>query len=369
MPRRLVLMLLCLALAACAPRGTITLDPDAAGVGAVRQVYFATTRAPDPTGKNFGPNRSSRLRYGRLAVSVPPDRKPGTITWPDEGRQPDPRRDFVTLDAEDYHDDSGFRHGLSQALRQTPAGRGEVVVYIHGYNTSFAESAYRFAQLGHDLDAPAVGVVYAWPSAAKALRYAYDRDSVLFARDGLETLLEEITRAGAARIILVAHSLGTELTMEVLRQMALDHNRAVMARIHGVILMSPDIDTQLFRRQAKVIGRLPQPFVIFTSGRDRSLALSAALTGRSDRLGNLQDLDKVAVLDVTVVDVSAFSTGNGHFNAGNSPTLLGLLADHFGVVQAFTRQGEGSRPLLPGITQTVQRATRIIVEPLAGQSH
>ncbi len=363
MTRLLASLILALSLVACGPRGDITLDPQAAQVGSISQIYYGTTRAPDPETGGFSAARSSKIRYGRLDISIPPDRKPGQIEWPRLGTKPNPKHDFLTVRQVAYPDTLGFEQAIAKALHDSPGRQGEVTVFIHGYNNTFAEGEYRFAQLSHDLKIPAISVSYAWPSAGRALRYAYDRDSILFARDGLEDLLTSLTHAGARRIILVAHSLGSELTMEVLRQMALDHNRQVMSRIGGVILLSPDIDTQVFRRQAKVIGKLPKPFLIFTSGHDRALSLSATLTGRSSRLGNLADLDKVAALDVTVVDVSAFSVGSGHFNAGNSPTLLRILAGVTKLPLEMATRETTLSGLLPGVAQRLNNAVEIIVSP------
>ena len=73
--------------------------------------------------------------------------------------------------------------------------------------------AHFIAQMAHDLQLPGAVVHYSWPSAAEPLGYAHDRDSALFARDGLEQLMQEITAAGARRIIIVSHSMGSALTM------------------------------------------------------------------------------------------------------------------------------------------------------------
>ena len=71
----------------------------------------------------------------------------------------------------------------------------EVLLFVHGYNNNFAEGVYRVAQFSHDLEIPGAVVHYAWPSAAKPLGYVYDRDSALFARDGLERLIDDFDAA------------------------------------------------------------------------------------------------------------------------------------------------------------------------------
>lgn len=354
-------------LVACAPRGDLALDQTAAAVGTVHPILFGTTRAQDPETGQLTGTRRSLLRFGTIDVSVPPDRKPGEINWPRQGGAPDPATDFVTTDLRLYPNASGFRASLSQALAaRAPADR-EVALYVHGYNNTFAESMYRIAQIDHDIGAPAISVAYAWPSAGRSLRYFFDRDSVLFARDGLEDLIEAIAAAGADRIILIGHSMGANLTMEALRDISISGRKDLMAKIGGVILISPDIDTQVFRRQVDRIGALPQPFLIFTSSKDKPLALSARFAGRGERLGNLVAVEKVADLDVTLLDTSAFSSGRGHFVAGDSPAVLGLLGQMGSVVGAFGSTQSKGTPFFYEVVVNLEKAKRIVLTDRGSQ--
>ncbi|OIQ78555.1 alpha/beta hydrolase family protein [mine drainage metagenome] len=365
MTRFLAVLLLSLSVAACTPRGTITLDPQAASVGAVRAVFVGTTRKPDPKTGTFGTGRLEGIDYARLDISVPPDRTLGSITWPRRGKTPDPSHDFLTTQEQIFANAANFRTELSHALRVSSHGTREAVVYVHGFNNTFAEGVYRIAQLSHDLDMPGVAVHYSWPSAENPLNYAYDRDSALFARDGLEKLLTQVAAAGADHILIVGHSMGSELVMEALRQMRLDGNTTVMSRLAGVVLISPDIDVEVFRSEALRIGKLPQPFVIFTSQRDRALALSARLTGQKVRLGNLKNVSAVADLQVTVLEVGAFSQGIGHFTAATAPALIKLLSRISDLNNAFAGDRTGRTGLLPGVVLTFQNATQVILSPVA----
>lgn len=358
---RRVLVLLVLGLAACSPRGAILLMPDAAAVGEVRPVFIGTTRGRDAAGQ-FDGSRTEVLSFARYDVSIPPNRQPGEIGWPGRTGKADPETEFLTTAEDVYPGPAPFRSDLRRALGRSG---GEAVVFVHGFNTTFAEGTYRIAQMAHDLRLPGVVVHYSWPSAAEPLGYAYDRDSALFARDGLETLLRQIEAAGARRIILVAHSMGSALTMETLRQIAIRADDQVMSRIRGVILISPDIDVDVFRAQARAIPVLPQPFVVFTSERDRILRLSARLSGQTDRLGTLTDLTRVADLRITFLDTAAFSSGAGHFNVGNSPALLALLEQMASVDAALLDDRAARTGLLPGAVLTVQNATQIILRPVA----
>lgn len=141
-------------------------------------------------------------------------------------------------------------------------------------------------------------------------------------------------------------------------------DRQTLARISGVILISPDIDVDVFRVQAHEIGQLLQPFVIFGSQRDRALQLSARLTGRQARLGSLATVGAVADLDVTFVDVAAFNVGSGHFNVGDSAALIRLLDRIADVDAAFNADAAAKVGLLPGVVLTVQNATQIILSPI-----
>lgn len=357
--RRIVIVSCLLLLAACTPRGDIQLVED--DRLPARSVFVGTTRGPDPeSGKDLTRGRLEALRFARFDVSVPPDRKPGTITYTTHGRAPDPARDFLTTEARQYPEAPAFRADLRAALARNG---GEVVLFVHGYNNTFAEGLYRVAQLGHDLKVPGVLVHYSWPSRAHVMGYAYDRDSALFARDGFEDLLREIRAAGARRIVIVAHSMGGALTMETLRQMAISGDAATLSRINGVVLISPDLDVDVFRAQARRIGRLPQPFIIFTSRRDRALQLAARLTGEPARLGNLQDVAQVADLKVTMVEVGAFAEG-GHFAVGNSPALIALLGSTGEVAAALEGDQIGRTGLISGVVLTVREATQIILTPV-----
>lgn len=354
-----------LGLVACTPRGPLTLVSDAGEIGTVQDVFTATTRARTNGGLG-GSERSEVPDYTKLSISVPPDRSPGSITFP-KGT-PDPATDFLVTAAQAFTDGPAFRRDLSQALARTPADDREVIVYVHGFNNTFAEGVLRIAQLDHDIELPGVAVHYSWPSSGNPLGYAYDRDSALFARDGLEQLIGEIRRAGPRRITLVAHSMGALLTMETLRQMAIARPGTVHRQIDAVVLLSPDIDIDLFRAQAHRIGTLPPEFVIFTSERDRALALSARLTGQRERLGNITNPADVSDLTVTLIDVTAFSSGVGHFVAGSSPALIQIFRQIPSVERAFQRDRSGRAGLFPGTVLTIQNATEIILSPNAALS-
>ena len=295
---------------------------------------------------------------------MPPDRKVGEISWPKKGRAPDPQTEFLTTDIVHYPSPNAFRSSLARQLREKPPGKRSATIFVHGFNNTFAEGLYRLAQLSYDLNVPNEIVHYSWPSAGEALGYVYDRDSTLVARDGFEQLLDEVLAAGADDVVLACHSMGCQLMMESMRQIAIRHPGKLSREVASVIMLSPDIDVSVFFSQAQAMEELPEPFFIFSSQKDKALRLSSFITGQPDRLGNITDLTPVQDLKVTVLDTTSYSTGSGHLNVGESPALIALM-DQARQVQSSLDQDRAGRPgLLPGVVLTARAATEIVVSPV-----
>lgn len=355
---RPLLLIFAVFLSACAPRGDLLVAPDIASVGNDVEVFIATSRRM-LIGRDPGPYRSDHPAYMSRTVAVPPDREPGSLTLASDPI--DPTTEFFATNSTRFADRSAFQRNIARAVGARPRGSRDVVVYVHGFNNTFAEGVLRIAQLSNDLEIPGVAVHYSWPSAGNPLGYGYDRDSVLFARDGLEVLLRTVANTGAERVLVVAHSMGGLLTMEALRQIAIAEPNWPSREIYGVVLFSPDIDIEVFRSQARRIDPLPERFAIFVSERDRALRLSARLTGQTSRLGNIADAEALSELDVVLLDISEFSSGAGHFTAANSPTMLALLRRLSEVERAFEGDRAGRTGVLPGTVLTVQSATNILL--------
>lgn len=363
MRMRFLFLTVFVAVISCSPRGELAYAPGPAPMTDIRPVFVGSTRGLDPeTGAAFGFTRSETLQRARFDVSVPPDHKTGQLQYPLKGRKVDPQKDFLLAGSKDFPDPSAFQAELRQSLRSSG---GEAVVFVHGFNNTFAEGLYRLTQMGVDFDLPKTMVYYAWPSRGHVLGYAYDRDSAVFARDGLRQTLRELRQAGAQRILLVGHSMGSSVTMETLRDIALSGETETMARLSGVLLISPDIDVDMFREQARTIGHLPQPFVIFTSQKDKALRLSSKIAGERDRLGTLQDLRRVADLKVTMIDTGAFNTADGHFNVANNPALIRMLGRTGQLAKMLEGEQTGKGNLATGVVLTVQNATRIVLSPIS----
>ncbi|OIP86853.1 MAG: hypothetical protein AUK37_02570 [Rhodobacterales bacterium CG2_30_65_12] len=323
-----------LALTACAGGARVVSinEVNRAG-GSVVPILVVSSRNIQADG-SLGSARGEGLSFGRYDVSVPPNRKLGSVTL--SRFRVNPRKDFATINNEIFNSESTFRSQLKAQLLSRPAGRRNAVVFVHGYNTGYEDGLFRFAQFYNDVELDDVPVHYSWPSAEKLLRYGYDRDSMLYARDGFEALLRSVIAAGAEKVLIVGHSMGSMLIMETLREIAIAGDSAMLNRIGGVILVSPDIDIDVFRAQARRIGTLPKPFVIFSSKRDRVLAFAANEIYGNDRVGALQLDGALSDLDVNVIDVTEYSRGVlNHSTAITSPAYLKIIGNMRGFAGSF----------------------------------
>ena len=315
------------------PYGGLVLGTTAPGAHTV-DLLVATTRAPvvEPPGVMFGGARGKGLQFADIVVSVPPDsaRKAGEVQWPSQAPG-DPSLDFVTVRA-DRMDLAQAKADFNARVLRTP-GR-KVLLFVHGYNTRFEEAVYRFAQIVHDARVDVAPVLFTWPSGGNAIDYVYDRDSAMYSRDALETVLQALANnPNVGSISILAHSMGNYLAVEALRQMSI-RDRGLPPKIRDVMLASPDIDTDVFRRQIAEIETEPTSthFTLFVSRDDKALGLSSFLARDSTRLGALDPTKepyssmleeaRVHVIDLTNV-ASNDSANHSKFATGEVVSAIG----------------------------------------------
>ncbi|MEX0348316.1 MAG: alpha/beta hydrolase [Paracoccaceae bacterium] len=367
--RPILLGLIALALTACVDRSVNPVVPSALDVGKPHTVFVASSRAKEPDG-TYGFRRSAELSLLELTVSIPPAHQPGELNF--SYANPDPENQFALAGQREFASQKDFNARLTQQMRSLDASNREVVIFVHGYNTTQVETAFRAAQMAHDVELPGQIMMYSWPSRGRAYGYAYDLDSMLFARDGLESFVNQVKAAGAKRIILVAHSMGSALTMEMLRQAELKNPGWANRTFEGVILISPDLDIDLFREQIDEIKNVPQPFAILVSEKDKALGFSARLRGTADseRLGNISSIQKIADLPIEVIDTTEFSedAASSHFVAATSPSLLAMFKSARPLSQALEPESLGVEALIPAGVRNQSGATSVkLSAPLAGE--
>ncbi len=341
--RSATLGLALLAMTACAGNEGALLPVSAAPPGASTvDMLVATTRQPsDEPGVLFNGERADTVSFRDLVVSVPPERDIGSIQWPTAGAV-DPTRDFALVSESAI----APRGVPAEVARLTPRS-GRALVFVHGYNTRFEAAVFQFAELTHDMGAPVAPILFSWPSRGRLLQYVYDRESANYSRTDLADLLRALAKNPRVKdIVVLAHSMGAWLATESLRQIALEDGR-VPKKISNVILASPDLDVDVFRRQLQEMGPDRPLITVFVSREDHALRLSALLAGGITRVGavDLTDPQTVAELEATpgvvVLDLSGLSTSDplNHSKFATSPEVVQLLGDSLVAGKPFDRSG------------------------------
>ncbi|UPH72284.1 alpha/beta hydrolase [Abyssibius alkaniclasticus] len=328
------------ALAGCAERGAFLPVPYVAG-DSVQPIFLATDRKVDAQ-LNPGDGRGDAPAFGRVDVRIPAAHEVGQVELPLAGRDNSDR--LGVLETRRYDTMASF---LAQ-VTATGSARDEVQIFVHGYNYTLAEVVYRHAQMAFDYQIPGPQISYSWASAATAVGYLEDRDSVAISRDGLEALLTALARSERRKIRILAHSMGCLLVMETLRQMAIGGNTAAFSRLSDVILMSPDINLELFESQIARLGRFPAQLWVLVAQNDLVLQLSERISGNRARLGRVTDFSRLQQMGVNVVDLSSFEDSDlgNHAVAMSSPQVIALFR---GLLGSDFRNSPARR--VPGIAE------------------
>jgi esterase/lipase superfamily enzyme len=290
------------------------------------EIFVATTRAKSQdTLEVYSGMRSPKIDFASVDMTVPAIHKTGEIERRGAHQPADPSRFFVANSLTAYSPDA-----FETALKRDIAGNGgRALVFIHGYNTAFDAAVYRMTQLVHDAGYRGTPLLFTWASGGKTVDYVYDSNSASAARDALEATLRMVAKAGAKRIDIVAHSMGTWVTMEALRQLAIGKDRDLGNRLGDVVLASPDIDVDVFKAQMRRYGKPDKPFAVMLSSDDRALRLSSILAGNRPRVGGYDKPEELAELGVIVVDLSEIAAGDrlNHSKFADNPVLVKILGD------------------------------------------
>ncbi len=323
MTRRLI-SLIALATAACTAEPTLAPVQPTTASAQTETVYFMTTRAAANDAMLFSDQRASMPSFGAVVVGIPPTHQVGQVEVADG--TPDPARHFHRAGLHDYADLGSFADAITD-------DEGPVIIYIHGFNNSFAESIFRYAQIAHDAQLPGKAVQFAWASKGEVNGYIYDRDSALTARDDLADLIVQTARRTDRPITLVAHSMGSLIAMEALLHLSLSNNQRTLASVSEVMLLAPDVDADLFADQLAQIQIPANRFGVAVNREDRLLRFSGRIAGESERVGRDLDVETLSALGVRVIDLTGVRDGDraGHFLPATSPTLLAFFRSSAGL--------------------------------------
>lgn len=302
-----ILALSCL-LASCIARpdtGALQVVADPVAGATQTRLLVATTRARASAPEDlFGTRRAKSVGFGEVTVSIPPHHEPAQIELP-LAPPGDPRRHFVVRDAQILENSGAFRSALTTEIERTDGEQRSAVLFIHGYNTRFAEGVFRLAQLSADSPQKSTPVLFSWASAGTLQDYVTDTNSVILARDGLQQVLTQLAQSPAEKVTVISHSLGNILLLETLRQMKLAGLNPLQNKKLVFVMAAPDVDLDVYEFLFSSLGAPANPVFVLVSRHDRALKLSRKLAGGYDRAGHTTEVQRLADLGVVVLDLAA----------------------------------------------------------------
>jgi esterase/lipase superfamily enzyme len=299
------------------------------GVDLVIRIFYATDRLDtgkaDPNERFGGERDEERVSFGAALVTVPKSHEMGELETPSIWRL-------------EFREDSE-KHLRLQVLRPLglEAWRGElreraakferpgVLLFIHGYNVTFADAAKRTAQLACDLAFPGPAVFFSWPSRAQTLAYPADRQTAEWAAPHLKLVLAELSALGpGVPVYVVAHSMGNQVFTYAFKDL-LAEAPGRHRQFSQIVLAAPDVDAAIFKRDIapRILGLEPR-VTLYASSNDSALVQSRKFQ-HSTRLG--EGGKRMTVLaGMDSIDASSVKTDFlGHSYYGDSSTLLSDL--------------------------------------------
>jgi len=131
----------------------IELTPD---MTALQPVYFATDRVPAtgaPLEASFTAGRASTVSYGLTVVSIPKNHTLGNVERPKfsylKWRYP------AETDADHFRIKALTPLDHDALVSELADGDASVLLFVHGYNVTFADAIYKAAQIAYDANSRA----------------------------------------------------------------------------------------------------------------------------------------------------------------------------------------------------------------------
>ena len=189
----------------------------------------------------------------------------------------------------------------------------DCTVFIHGYRNSFKDAALTAAQLGADLGLPGPAAFFSWPSSAKTFAYISDERAIDASEAAIaDFLVDFATRSGAAKVHLIAHSMGNRGLLRAIVRIAKSAAASAGVRFGEIVLAAPDVDRRLFVDLYGSLADVSDRTTLYQSNKDLAVRSSRFLHGE-DRIGLTPPVTVLPELDtVNVSDVDLSMLGHGY---------------------------------------------------------
>lgn len=243
----------------------------------VLQVFFATDR--QPTGdrhpaRQFGAARGAPA-YGSCEVAMPCGANDDAPALPTQLRlqpRPVPAGHGVLLRSE-VAPPAQFFSTVADTIARSPANG--VLLFVHGYRTSFEDAARRTARIASDLRLAGVPLFYSWPSQGRLSGYAVDETNAQWSLPHLASFLTDLAeRAPEAHLYLLGHGMGCRVLARAVAGLA-TARPDLAPRLRELILAAPDIDADAFRDElAPALASAGIHVTLYASSGDAALQLA-----------------------------------------------------------------------------------------------
>ncbi len=316
---------------AYAPRVTPALGEMKDGHARVN-VWYATDRretgASEPA-LRYGRERTSRLKLGSAAVSIPARHGRGRFEQPILPPRASPEDHVMLLDVSIPLSDSAYWNGVCDAVAR--AEHDEVLIYVHGYYTTFELACRQAAQVAHDVEFDGPVIAYCWTSQATFWGYLVDTGNVEWTEPLLVDFIERLAARGCAkRVHVLAHSMGSRAVARAVREVVRRREPPTAPELDQVVLAAADMDAEIFARDyAPALAAACRRVTIYVSNADWALLGSEKLH-RYRRLGQWwpEEFASESRAKFEVVDATAHDKGAvGHFYFRSSPRVLRDIRD------------------------------------------
>ena len=369
-------------------------------------LLFITDRAPDDSPEAelpYGQERSRSLAFGSARVALLPqmgwdELKRHSLADPREQRieleidrikelgryptEPYPiqttttgiKRDPATLE-QHQRTESALQSEVRKRLRTAPSR--EVVLYVHGFNETFATAAYTMAELCHFLGRTHVCSFFTWPASSSGgplTSYISTTESSQYSVGHLKKAIRTLAQTpGVEGLHLLAHSRGAALLLSAVRELyietvAFGESPADALKLKNIVMLSPDVDVDVASQQLEMVASDPDfttrwhsavlpkfvkgRFTVYASPGDKALRLSEFLFRSKSRVGQLSPEDipprvqeyfsKVGNVDV-IVYKGERTDRHGHSYFASNPQVSSDLIE---LIRNGTPPGTPGRPLI-----------------------
>lgn len=271
-------------------------------------LYYATTRNflgnqdPDKFFGNFPGTPASKTRVGRYPATTKldgSDFRPGNLR---------------------VMNDIDWLNEIRNKVVVDNRPKRTILIFVHGYNTSFTEAAENLARLESGFGDDIVPLFYTWPSRASVLRYNADENEAGKSGQYFAEFLHSVRSAiPEAEIAIVAHSMGNRVAIagvDIESRMG-ETNGIPKRPIKTLALVAADVDREHYSSTySKSISKSAKYVVIYVSAKDRALAASRKVHGAVDsRLGQTDPTPYSDGLSETIdaTDAGTDFLGHGYF--------------------------------------------------------